>query len=376
MSKSCLIIAGEKSGEDHCLSFYSQIENIDKDVIFFGVGGDELEKKGMELIYHLKDFSSWGISEVITKIPFYKKALSRIEDEVSKRDCKYAILIDFQGFNHRLAKRLKKRGVKVFYYVAPQAWAWKAWRARELGNCLHTLFTIIPFEKKWFQERGVKRVFSVPHPLMINYKKQLESLKRTRGFDDMKENLKVLLLPGSRNYEVKTLLPEFLNSIDMLKKEGRKIELSIVCSESVNEELYIPYLKNINKIYKSDELEFALSSHDLALAASGTVTLACALFEIPTIVAYQTSLLNEFIFKTFVSYEGYISLANIVHQEEVFPELMGENATAFNINSSMKLIIDDESCYNLMCNKIAKTAQMLSGETFDIATYITDQMNE
>ena len=147
MKKSCLIVAGEKSGEEHCLSFYSKIKELDPKISFFGVGGDELKNKGMDLLYHLNEFSSWGVSEVIGKIPFYFNALNSIVNEVEKRDCKYAILVDFQSFNHRLAKRLKKRGVKVFYYVAPQAWAWKAFRAQLLGKSVHTLFTIIPLKK-------------------------------------------------------------------------------------------------------------------------------------------------------------------------------------------------------------------------------------
>lgn len=108
MKNNCLIIAGEKSGEEHCLSFFDGLKNNCKSVHFWGVGGDDLKSKGMELIYHLKDFSSWGISEVIFKIPFYLKAMNRIYELAKERKCKVAILIDFQSFNLKLAKILKR----------------------------------------------------------------------------------------------------------------------------------------------------------------------------------------------------------------------------------------------------------------------------
>jgi lipid-A-disaccharide synthase len=173
-NSSCLIIAGERSGEDHALSFFAELKQLCPDTSFYGVGGKRLQENGVELIYDLKDFSGIGISEVLSKIPFYYKALGNILDEVDKRKTKTAILIDFQGFNLKLAKKLKKRGVNVLYYVAPQAWVWKEYRVKILEKCVHTLFTIIPFEKKWFTERGVTRVKGVEHPLVRTYKNELK----------------------------------------------------------------------------------------------------------------------------------------------------------------------------------------------------------
>ena len=123
MSKAnqILLIAGEKSGEEHALSFVPELLRKFPNLHFYGVGGDNLKSNGMELLYHLRDFSSWGFTEVIGKIPFYFKALRKIEAEVERRNTKIAILIDFQDFNMRLAKKISKKGVKVLYYVAPQA---------------------------------------------------------------------------------------------------------------------------------------------------------------------------------------------------------------------------------------------------------------
>src|SRR4051812_36921836 len=125
---SCLIITGEKSGEEHALSFFSELKKKSPDTQFYGVGGDELQSAGLELLYHLKDFSSWGYSGVITKIPFYLRAMKDILAEVDRRGTKVAILVDYQSFNLKLAGKLKEKGVEVLYYVAPQAWAWKEYR--------------------------------------------------------------------------------------------------------------------------------------------------------------------------------------------------------------------------------------------------------
>ena len=245
--KSCLIIAGEKSGEEHALSFFNDLKKASPQTTFFGVGGDELKREGLELLYHLNDFSSWGYSEVITKIPFYKKAMDHIVHEVQRRNTKTAILVDFQSFNMKLAGRLKEIGVNVLYYVAPQAWAWKEYRVKKLARTVHTLFTIIPFEKKWFLERGVPRVISVDHPLWTTYKNDLMNFQK----QGQHSPVRLLLLPGSRKFEVAGLLPIFIESIRHMRKEFL-VHVSIVKSNSVPEELFAPYNAEFDQEYSNE----------------------------------------------------------------------------------------------------------------------------
>ena len=359
---NCLIIAGERSGEDHALSFLPDLMKRLPDYSFWGVGGDAMKDMGVELRYHLKDFSSWGFSEVIGKIPFYKKALKNIESEVERRDCKVAILIDFQGFNMRLAKRLKEKNVKVLYYVAPQAWAWKPGRVKTLRKCVHTLFTIIPFEKKWFRERGVKQVVSVSHPLWNSMSASLEKNKEaieSKSFHWLKENKRILLLPGSRNFEVQALLPIFLKAVQSLNFD---CELAIVKSANVDEHLYSPYIHEFDYIYNDSHLDDALSWAGVAMAASGTVTLSCALFGVPTVVAYKSSLLNEFIFFNIINYNGPITLANIVHEYELFPELVQNRATVFNCYKELCRLFENEGHYETMRSELLKTGGLIRGD--------------
>ncbi len=366
--KNCLLIAGEKSGEEHALSFFPELRERCADFHFWGVGGDDLQKQGMELVYHLNDFSSWGISEVLLQIPFYLKALKHIEQQCVERGTQVAILIDFQTFNLKLAERLKKRGIKVLYYVAPQAWAWKAWRAKTLEQCVHTLFTIIPFEKDWFKARGVSRIRGVDHPLWRHYRQAVEALPAEKKIH--LEKINILLLPGSRRFEVQSLLPDFCQTIEQLKGKYN-IQVSVVCSPSVKAEIYQPYLKDY-QIYQSEELATALAQADLCLAASGTVTLACALFQLPTLVCYKTSWLNEIIFKLFVRYTGFISLANIVHEKKIFPEILQEKVIPDSLAQQLSSWIDRPELYDQMIQELRQTPLKIQGELKEVAQYMEE----
>lgn len=369
MRNECLIIAGEKSGEEHALSFIKEIHIAHPEIHFFGVGGDELANLGMELVYHLKDFSSWGIGEVIHKIPFYLKAEKHILNEVRNRGCQTAILVDFQDFNLRLAKKLKKSGVNVLYYVAPQAWAWKAYRTKALAEAVHTLFTIIPFEKKWFLDRGVKQVRGVVHPLLLTYQDKIKGLPK-KPFSELKPKLKLLILPGSRNAEVENLLPIFLQTSELLK-DFFTLELSLVKTTSVKDSLYQYFEKHFDQVYNSEDLPQALREAHICLAASGTVTLATALFEIPTVVAYKGSLLTQFIYNNFISYRGPISLANIVHEEMLFPELIQDEVQPNILARRILTWLTSEAEYERIKTKLRLTHDKISGESFNLPEYMT-----
>lgn len=337
--ESILIVAGEKSGEEHCLTFFSKLISLtscipNKGVKFFGIGSSVLQDQGLELIYDMKDFSVMGLSEILFKLPFFLKALNRIEDEVVRRGCKSAILIDFQDFNMELAKRLKKRNVRVFYIVAPQAWAWKSFRAAYVKNRLEKLYAILPFEKKWFSDRGANNVVSIKHPLVDRYSDYFTLLddhkyhqsKIDGLFLDKKINLSIL--PGSRRSEIKSLFPIFVETYENLKKKyapkGYSICSTLVMAENIDQSVYGSWLDKVDKKVFSKDLPSVLIDSNIALAASGTVTLICGVFQVPTVVCYKTSFLNEFVFESLVGYEGPFSLTNLIAQKMIFPEVLQE----------------------------------------------------
>ncbi|MAX65540.1 MAG: lipid-A-disaccharide synthase [Bacteriovoracaceae bacterium] len=370
--ESCLVIAGEKSGEDHAMTFFPELKKRVPNCDFYGVGGDRLEAQGLSLRYHLKDFSGIGISEVLSKIPFYYKALDVLLAEVKERKTKTAILIDFQGFNLKLAKKLKKLDVKVLYYVAPQAWVWKPWRAKVLEKNVHTLFTILPFEKKWFQERGVSKVRSVLHPLMLEYKEKLLNIRERKSSDFATRKKRILILPGSRNTEVGTLLDIFMRATKLIE-EDYEIELGIVKSESVNEECYKEY--KFDYEWNSSKLAEALNWADMSIAASGTVTLATGLFQLPTVVCYKVSLFTEFVLAMLIPYKGPASLTNIIHKQYVFPEFIQVEADRYNIAKTIKSWIQNPQEYDRIISILKETKGHLTGDEFSVAEYMADVIN-
>ena len=368
--QSCLVIAGEKSGEDHAMTFFPKLKEMVPHCDFYGVGGSRLEGLGVELKYNLREFSGMGFTEVLGKIPFYYRALDAIIEEVKKRNTKTAILIDFQGFNLKLAVKLKKLGVNVLYYVAPQAWVWKPWRAKVLEKNVHTLFTILPFEKEWFQKRGVSKVKAVIHPLMIEYNEELEHL-RERSFTDFENRkLRILLLPGSRNSEVGSLLATFEKGINLIK-EDLDIEVGIVKTESVDPELYINSIDYTHE-WGSLELAKALNWADMSIAASGTVTLATGLFQVPTIVCYKVSFVTEMIVSLIIPYTGAISLTNIIHGSPLFPELLQYQVDRYNMAKYIKKWARDESIFTKKIEDLKSLKSKLTGDDFDVPSYMAE----
>ena len=337
MKKHCLVVAGEQSGEEHALSFFDGLRERHPDIQFWGVGGDKLQEKGLRLLYHTKEFSSVGLWEVFGKILFYLKALKKIEQEVEKTQTRVAILIDFQDFNMQLAKRLKSFDVCVLYFVAPQLWLWRSYRIRPLKEYVHVLFTILPFEKDWFHKRGIQHVVSVVHPLYRRYKDTLPTIKKRGPLP-----FRMALCPGSRNEHVHQALPLYLKALDQLRSQGYHFKTTIICSSNVREDIYSPYLDRVDFVAHDDELEKVLQTSDYAFSGCGTVSLACALFGVLTVVSQRGSLMTEFFVSHFLRYyKGHLCLANIFAQKEVFPVfLLKEKATAYNIGEALKFWVD------------------------------------
>jgi lipid-A-disaccharide synthase len=380
---NCLILAGEKSGEEHALGVWSEILRKKSDVVqqchFWGVGGDQLRSLGVETIYDLKEFSSMGFSEVIGKIPFYWGAQHKILKEVERRNCKVAWLIDFQDFNLRLAQALHKRGVKVLYYVAPQAWAWRSGRVKILAKTVHRLFTILPFENSWFTRLGMPadKLVYVGHPLSARLGPgQLASERLGR-----KNIKKLLILPGSRKREIIEHLPTFCSAIDKLKKKYPDLETHLVRSLNLPQSLFENVLspaqqKLIDHWWTEEQLSFALKTCDFALATSGTITLITGLFSLPTVVCYRTSLLNEWVFNTFIRYPGAISLTNLVAEQSVFPELIQEQMSAYNIETCLDKFMNDRAQYNRIVEKLLPMPELLQSRAEQFADNFEQVMLE
>jgi lipid-A-disaccharide synthase len=371
-----LIIAGEKSGEEHALSFLPQLIQS-KRYHFFGVCGEDLADLGVEAIYQLRDFSSMGFTEVFKKIFFYLRALKNIEKLVAQRRCQVAILVDFQGFNLKLAERLKKQGVSVFYYVAPQAWVWKPWRAKILAKSIHTLFTLLPFEKKWFADRGVKQIVSVAHPLYLKYQNLVPTDRRYPDFnhEDNKNEFNLLLLPGSRKSELLYHLPIMVDVIQRYKLIKENLRVILVKVSYLDDNFYNEINPYLDEIYDERNLSEALLKAHACVAASGTVTLATGLFLLPTVVIYKASWINVFILKLFLTYDGPVSLTNIILKKIIFPECLNSEATAENILENLIKITQKENWINAV-SELKELKNLVQGDGVDVGNFLNHNFNK
>lgn len=369
-----LVIAGETSGEEHAMSFLPQLLQIRPDVQLWGVGGDRLQALGMRLNYHLRDFSSMGLSEVVGKIPFYRSALKAIETEAVMRGTQHALLVDFQDFNLRLATRLKKRGIKIWYYVAPQAWAWRPGRAGVLANTVERLFTILPFEEAWFHERGVRQVTPVPHPLVKTWSSYIQRLPKREWESRLQESPRLIVLPGSRMAEVMSLLPVFLQSVREIKSRYPKMHITLSYVPHLGEAVYEEAREWVDKWVTPPELPEALLAVDVALAASGTVTLGTGLMGVPTVVAYRSSLLNEFIYNQFVRYRGAISLTNLVLEAEVFPEFTQQRAQSPLLTQAVLRWLEDPAHWAATTSRLARLPGLLTAGEQDVGGVLAREM--
>lgn len=362
--QSVLILAGEKSGEEHAKSFFPKLREEFPNWSFWGVGGDYLRSFKVETVYDLSEFSTFGITEAIVKIGFYLKARKRLLEEVKKRKTKIAILIDFQSFNLSLAKKLHKQGVKVLYYVAPQAWAWKAYRANVIGECTDTLFCILPFEKKWFEDRGVKNVHAIKHPL-------LRITPKVENNGDRKE---LVFLPGSRESEARSLFPIFEKIIKHFSNQKR-FSFSIVKTDSIPEEIYEYYDHLFDQSYHSSKLNDALERSYLAIAASGTVTLSTALMKVPTLVCYRVGILNETIARSIVKYKGFVSLVNLIEGKEIFPEYLQDECNAPQLIRKMEKLFQKEA-YEEVVQQLNDLRSKMEGALDSAAPYMIERMKD
>ncbi len=209
-----MIIAGEASGDLHGAALIKKLKNIDSSIEILGIGGDRMIEAGMNALFHIKKMAFLGLVEVIKHIPYIKQVQKKLIDTVLDENIKVIILIDYPGFNLGLAKKLKKLGRKIIYYISPQIWAWGKRRIKKIKKYVDKMIVVFPFEEKLYKEHGIDAVY-VGHPLIehienYNFISKDELYKK---FNLMKGKEILLLLPGSRKHEIKKIFPETIQAV-------------------------------------------------------------------------------------------------------------------------------------------------------------------
>lgn len=372
--RKILIVAGEVSGDRHAADLVAAIKKKIPDIDFVGIGGLHLQNEGVKLLYNISQLAILGFVEILKHIPLIRKVFRDIKKEAI-REIDAAILVDYPGFNLRLAKMLTKQGIPVIYYICPQMWAWGENRIKKFRKFVDLPLVIFKFEEVFFDKHGLKAYF-VGHPL-VDQLPQRSNESEFRQKYNVAPNKKIIgLFPGSREIEVKRLLPLMVDSIKELMKERDVIPM-IAKASHLDNNLYNKYLSNSEefKLIISDIHQLMQVSH-VALVASGTATLELGYLRTPSIVLYAVSPLTYWIGRSLVKIKN-IALANIVMGKTVFPEFIQQEANKRNILGALNKLFTDEHYYENIQNELIRIKEILGepGATNRAAELIVNFMS-
>lgn len=335
-----LISAGEASGDQRGAEVLAALKRISPDTVeAFGLGGTGLAAEGMTITHHLSSYAVMGFGEILLSLGKFLLLEKELKALCLKEKPDCILLVDYPGFNMRLGRWAKKKGIPVVHYVAPQMWAWGAWRVRKLRKSADILLTLFAFEEPFFRERGVNAVFT-GHPL----KKLIPD--RTAGGSALG------LLPGSRAQEVKKLLPEMLQAFKSLKSKGIVDKALLAVSDHLGRDFYQD-AKNTAGVELLNGTGEVLAGSKAALVCSGTATLETALSGVPFVICYKTSAFTYALARRLVKGVKMIGLANIIAGEDVAPELIQDDVTASNMFACLKPLFTDESAAEIAVNKLS-----------------------
>ncbi len=316
-----MIIAGEASGDLHASGLVRAIAAQQSDVEFLGIGGDRMRNAGVQLFYHINDMSVLGFWDVLKRLRFFKKVYRQLVETMDHQRPALLILIDYPGLNLKLAAAARARSIKVFYYIAPQVWAWGASRIPKMVRRVDRMAVILPFEEPMFRRAGIDATF-VGHPLleMVASRMSREKFFQENALDAGKKTIGIL--PGSRPLEVKRLLPEMLEIVRRLRLKYPDIQAIIGKASSLSGEIYAPLLAVNHQAQLLDNCTYEVMQHsDLLLVASGTATLESALLATPMIIVYKVDPLSYLIGRSLVTIDA-IGLVNVIAGQKIVPEFI------------------------------------------------------
>ena len=328
------IIAGEASGDLHGSNLIKELKKVDTAASIRCWGGDKMQEAGGELVKHYRELAFMGFSEVLMNLRTIFKNLAFCKADILQYKPDTIILIDYPGFNLRIAKWAKQQGIKVIYYISPQVWAWKEGRVKMMKECIDKMLVILPFEKDYFKNKWNWEVEYVGHPLVEVIESQKSEI-RSQKFSDKPI---VALLPGSRKQEILKKLPVMLE----VSKSFSTYQFIVAKAPGVEEAFYDGLLKLFSNVsYVSNQTYNLLLQSKAALVTSGTATLETALFGVPEVVCYKGSFISYQIGKRLVKVK-YISLVNLIMDKLVVKELIQDEMTVENLRQELQELLTNE----------------------------------
>lgn len=336
------IIAGEASGDLHGSNLMKALKQKDLNAEFRFWGGDLMAKQGGTLVKHYRDLAFMGFLEVAMNLRTILNNIKFCKEDIQNNKPDVLILVDYPGFNLRIAKFAKEQGIKVVYYISPQLWAWKEGRVEIIRKYVDEMMVILPFEKDFYSKHGVYSHF-VGHPLLdaISTLEEIntEDFKIQNGLNEKEI---IALLPGSRKQEVEKMLQIMLS----VRPYFKEYQFVIAGAPSLPKEFYEKYVDD-NVHFVSNKTYDLLRCSKAALVTSGTATLETALLNIPEVVCYRGSKVSYAIAKRLVKNIKYISLVNLIMDREVVKELIQNDLNTNNLVEELKKILATEKRFEV-----------------------------
>ncbi|MGN7784886.1 lipid-A-disaccharide synthase [Niabella sp. 22666] len=338
--KKYYIIAGEASGDLHGSNLIHAIKQQDTSAHIRCWGGDKMQAAGGVLVKHYRDLAFMGFIEVVKNLGTILKNLKFCKQDILAFKPDVLVLIDYPGFNLRIAKWAKEQQIKVVYYISPQVWAWKENRVKMMKQCIDEMIVILPFEKDYFKNKWNWEVSYVGHPLIEEIAKkraQQSDLIINNAEGNKNTNPVIALLPGSRKQEIEKKLPVMLE----LSKAFPGYQFVVAQAPSLDSEFYHTYTKQYPNVSIVNNRTYdLLMQSKAALVTSGTATLETALFGVPEVVCYKGSEISYQIAKRVISIK-YISLVNLIMEKEVVKELIQQEMNVANLTTELDKLLND-----------------------------------
>jgi len=334
------IISGEASGDLHASNLIKAIKSKDKNAEIRAWGGDLMKDEGAVLVRHYRELAFMGFVEVLLNIRTILRNIKFCKTDILAYKPDVLILVDYPGFNLRIAKFAHDNGIKVFYYISPQIWAWKKSRVKKIKEYVDKMFVILPFEEDFYRSFNYKVDF-VGHPLLDAIEPVLSRKKDKDTFlekNSLQNKSIIALLPGSRKQEISSMLPVMIQIISFFKD----YQFVIGASPSIPEEFYENIVKDSNAALVFDQTYDLLHNADAAIVTSGTATLETALFEVPEVVCYKGNFLSYSIAKRLINIK-FIALPNLILDRRIVKELIQNHYNIKSLKAELEhLLFDDK----------------------------------
>ncbi len=331
-----MVVAGEVSGDQHAADLVAQLKKRLPDARFFGMGGARLGEQGVDLIYSASEVSVMGITEVLPKLRRILQVMNGLKRSAQHRQPACAILVDSPDFNLRLARKLKRLGIPVAYYVSPMVWAWRRGRIETIADCVDQVLCILPFEEAIYRRAGVRARY-VGNPVLdqLPAPAEKEEFRARLGLDPQRPTL--ALLPGSRMPEVRRILPAMVGAAQELAAERAGLQVVIPVAPSIpTEEIRSRFAgSGIEPTLVDGRAPEVIGASDAAVIASGTAVLEASLMQRPFAVVYRVSLLSYLVGRVMLRV-AHIALVNLLLGKRLVPELLQGSMTPRRIAAEVR----------------------------------------